>query len=823
MKLSGTLLVLPLLLGIFLQTAGQDEITIHLDIPDQVFTGDHLELGAKNRWGREIGVNNFYVTMDGKAAIPVTGEFHFSRYPDDYWEEAILKMRAGGITILATYVFWMIHEEFEGAFNWEGSNDLRRFVELCASLEMDLIVRIGPFCHGEIRNGALPDWLIAKPLVLRSNDPLYLRYVDRLYQQIGRQLEGLYFKDGGPVIGIQLENEYQHSAAPWGLTYPGQPHDWTAAERDLQVTQAGVGESGAENPYSALGTEHMKVLKELAQRAGMDVPLYTATGWGNAAIIKNQTLPVTAAYPYPTWAPAEPSELYLYTDLQRDPDYAPVSYQPLDYPCFAAELGGGIMNTYERRPMVPPNSLDPMINRFLGSGANGIGYYMYHGGSTPRGQANFFSDVAIGCPMISYDFQAPIGEYGQVRSSFHRLKLLHRFLHSFGEILAPMGVVLPENATELKPADTASVRFSVRKRGESGFLFMNNFQDHLVLPDKHDLQFNLINGSRSVKIPFEGGLSLLSGQSAILPFGIKIGELTLEYATSQMLTRLNHSGSDYYVFYTIPGMKPEFSFLKEGLLRVDSGPDVTISTSNERYLVACPPDREVELTLTTDGGTSVTILNIPMDLALRSYPIRLHAQDHLVFSTALVLQQGSRLELISSSETEMNLSFYPTVDHVLQSEMGHLTRIDAGSSLFTAFRIQVPGYGDEPRIREIQHNKFALSIPSGIPAHVNDVFLQVNYTGDTGMGFLGGELVADHFYNGSPWLIGLKRFIPDAGQEEMVLYFRPLYREAPFLSDLESAGLQFSEDKDFGFRLKEIKFLPEYKLHITFSESDGMF
>lgn len=75
---------------------------------------------------------------------------------------------------------------------------------------MNVIVRIGPFGHGEIRNGALPDWLFAKPLEVRSNDENYLFYAKRLYEEIAKQLEGLYYKDGGPIIGTQIENEHQH-------------------------------------------------------------------------------------------------------------------------------------------------------------------------------------------------------------------------------------------------------------------------------------------------------------------------------------------------------------------------------------------------------------------------------------------------------------------------------------------------------------------------------------------------------------------------------------------------------------------------------------
>ena len=401
----------------------------------------NLDIGGQNFNGETIGINNHYLTMEENPTIPVTGEFHFSRYPNGHWNEAIKKIKAGGINVIATYVFWNMHEEHEGIFNWEGDNNLRKFVELCAANKVKVILRIGPFSHGEVRNGGLPDWLLGKMLTIRSNDPEYLKYVDRLYHQIGIQVKGLLFKDGGPIFAIQLENEYQHSASPWGLTYPGQPFDFTAAERDRQLTHEGVSTSKEENPYAELGNQHMSVLKSLAQKNGLVVPVYTATGWGNAAVIKNETLPVQAAYPYPGWAPAEPSNFYLYKDLHKNPDYAPVRYDPEDYPYIAAEIGGGIEGTYTRRPVVPAKSLDALINRFLGSGANGIGYYMYHGGITPKGDDFFFSDEAYGYPKMEYDFQAPLSAYGKPRESFYRLKALHYFIHSFGEVLAPM--VLP--------------------------------------------------------------------------------------------------------------------------------------------------------------------------------------------------------------------------------------------------------------------------------------------------------------------------------------------------------------------------------------------
>jgi hypothetical protein len=122
-------------------------------------------------------------------------------------------------------------------------------------------VRVGPFAHGECRNGGLPDWLYGRPFALRSNDAGYLRYVQRLYGEIGRQLRGQFYQDGGPIIAVQLENEYMHASAPWEVV---------ARQSHERVT------SGAD------GTEHMRVLKELARQADLNAPFYTSTGWGGA-------------------------------------------------------------------------------------------------------------------------------------------------------------------------------------------------------------------------------------------------------------------------------------------------------------------------------------------------------------------------------------------------------------------------------------------------------------------------------------------------------------------------------------------------------------
>jgi hypothetical protein len=718
----------------------------------------HLELGGSNPQGDTIAVNSYYASLNNKPWIPVAGEFHFSRYPEQYWEDAILKMKAGGINVIATYVFWNMHEAKEGVFNWEGNKNLKHFIELCKANHIYVIVRVGPFCHGEIRSGGLPDWLMGKPLSIRSNDPLYLSYVEKLYNEIGLQTKGFFFKDNGPIIGIQIENEYQHSAAPWGLTYPGQPYDFTAAERDLAVTQQGVGIADSRNPYADFGNDHMKILKALAVKAGLQAPLYTATGWGNAAIIPNGSIPVTAAYAYPFWTEKKDlSPFFLYADLHKHPDYSPVRYTPEDYPAFAAELGSGIMSVYNRRPIAEHKSFDAMINRCLGSGANGIGYYMYHGGSTKKGE----SDEAYGLPKISYDFQAPIGEFGQVREGFHRLKLLHFFTNTFGELLAPMTTVLPANAGTLTPSNITDLRYAARVNGSRGFLFLNNFQDDTTTLDKNNFSILIKTKEENINVP---GISIKGGENAILPFNLDMQGTHLRYATAQLLTKGTDEKGTYYVFFTPEGMQAEFCFSNT---IITNNKQLKITKANNTVLVK-PTVSELEFTV-----GKIRILLLPKVKALQSYQVMINGHQHLAFSSALILQKNNgSLSFISDSIPDFDVSIYPALKHL---------------GLYTVKSFHLPRMNLQTSIKMTGAKKMEVKLPRILDNGLYDVILTIDYTGDTGMGFIDGELVADEFYKGIPWQIGLRKFLPLKKDDAMDFYFRPLFKDATYLADLNKS------------------------------------
>ena len=172
--------------------------------------------------GGSISVNSYYMELNESPFIPIMGEIHYTRIPNEQWEEQILKVKSGGVNVICTYVSGIFTRK-QKVFLIGTVIRISEIYLSCQKHNMKTLVRIGPFCHGEIRNGGMPDWLYGRPFLIRTNDREYLKYVDRLYAAIASQLEGFFYKDGGCIIGIQLENELQHSAAPWTIRYPDQP------------------------------------------------------------------------------------------------------------------------------------------------------------------------------------------------------------------------------------------------------------------------------------------------------------------------------------------------------------------------------------------------------------------------------------------------------------------------------------------------------------------------------------------------------------------------------------------------------------------------
>ena len=642
------------------------------EFKDEPLLINHLNMGGKNPKGEEINVTSRYFTRNGKPWIGVMGEFHFSRYSRENWHRELAKMKAGGITIVSTYLFWIYHEEIEGKMDFGGDNDIRAFIEECKDVGLDVVIRIGPWAHGECRNGAFPDWLLKKDYKLRDNNEEYLAVVKKWYQSIYNEVKGLFYKDGGNIIAVQIENEFVDNA------------------------------------------EHLAKLKEIAVECGFIAPIYTVTGWNSASGAKipvDEVVPVFGGYCEAPWENhmnrLSPSPHYFFNRMRNDSaigtdliaktqsDGWQLPYER--YPFATCELGGGIEVTHHRRPIIKPMDIYAVSLVKLGDGNNLVGYYMYHGGTNKIGELSTFNETkATGYPndypILSYDFQAPLSEYGEVREQYGLLNMLHMFVNDFGEEFAPMIAV--DSGNTVAADDTNSLRYGMRTNGKSGFVFVNHYQRLTELADIE----NAVISAGNVEFP---PIDVKGEVSFFMPFNMKMGDSVLEYATAQPLCKCD----DTYFFAEIPNIKAEYKFSK------GSANIVTVPFENAKYM------RKLNGTVYIGGGCNLYEEN---------------GQIHSVEDGEYICQKwnGSEFETlkIGQSAKQSNVEITGVENAPFEPKYKEELCI-GGERELTWKKINVDGgYG----------------------------FAEIDYVGDVAQIYADGELVADDYYYGKTWRVPCK-------------------------------------------------------------------
>ncbi len=502
-------------------------------------------------FGRPVTWDSQSLIIDGHRVCPVMGEIHYSRVPANEWAQEIRKMKEGGVTIIATYVFWSHIEEQEGIFRWDGQRSLRHFLQVCKQEDMPVVLRLGPFCHGEVRNGGIPDWVFTKGCRLREQNPVFLDLAEKLYRQIFTQVQGLQWKDGGPVIAAQFDNEYR-----------------------------GRG-------------EYLMALKKIALAVGFDLPFYTRTGWPElrTPVPYGEMLPLYGDYADGFWDKevtegcgnyykafnfkAFRSSTAIGTDLLGKQE-ATLNKGDDQYPYFTCELGGGMATAYHRRPFVYPEDAYSMALVKLGSGSNLLGYYMYHGGTNPEGVLHTLNEVQTSpgtanndLPVMTYDFQAPLGEYGQTYPQYYMLRPLHLFMYDWGEQLAPMVATFP-SPQDIRKGDDSQLRWAFRSAGESGFVFVNNYERFAALSAKRDVVLEACG----VKFP---KMIVPSGMMAIFPVNID----GIRYATAQLVAK--REGKIYMM--QIPGISTTIALQNGKMLKNIKPKGTGVPIYNNMYLL----------------------------------------------------------------------------------------------------------------------------------------------------------------------------------------------------------------------------------------------
>jgi hypothetical protein len=682
-------------------------------------------------------------------------EFHYARYPRAEWRDALLKMKACGINVVASYVFWIHHEEVRGEYDWGGQRSLRDFLQLCHELNLCAFVRMGPWCHGEARNGGFPDWLqrpdmkappqiaaagggqgsmgalqLVSPNKLRTADPDFLKLTEPFYRQIATQMQGLLWKDGGPVIAVQFDNE----------------------SNDL--------------PY-------LLALKRIARELGVDVPFYCMTGWGQS-LPMNELIPLFGGYADGFWTDDHLGfrDAFTFSPIRSHVDQRNLKLRR--FPYLSCEVGGGMASSYDQRIHITPRDTAALALVKLGSGNNLPGYYVFQGGINPDGKLSTMNESKASgypndLPVKDYDFTAPLGACGQVREQYHWLRQQHLFLRDFGAALAHMPAYFPERQpSSLDDVDT--VRWSVRSDGQRGFIFFNNHQRFIQMPEKRGVQFALNFDSGTQLVPRDP-INLPSGAFGFWPVNSDCGGVALDYATAQPLCCLDVEGQRWFFFSAIEGIAPEFAFAGEPPRR-------------------CTPGDQIAFRRTGRTGWKVNFVVLTPEGGRQLWKLPLAERDHVVLSPNALLpdtEQQLRIETLGDEQVRFAV-FPPLPDIRLQpaevkaTKRGVFTEYRRPRQAAPKDRVEATLVGTATSCATNAPNAmdesawanaavWRVAIPESWKRRAT--LLRIHFIGDVARLYAGGKLVADKFYNGQPFDIALWR-IPAHQLDQLEIRVMPL-------------------------------------------------
>ncbi len=779
---------------LFLQVKAQvvEEHTVVLGADPSYIENQHFKQGTNiNPKGEKLDLNNYFLRKAGKPILPIMGEFHYSRYPRAEWEQSLLQMKAAGIQIISLYCFWNHHEEEEGKFRFDDNRDVRYFLELCGKHGLSAMVRIGPWAHGEARNGGFPDWYVKKKLKngtdRSSTNGSIQPEVATWYAELAKQFKGLYYKDGGPVIGLQVDNEV----------------------RSTSVQSAGY--------------QYMAALKALAVKDGMDVPYYVVTGWPGPIVPEDEVMPVWGGYADAPWTqntkelPA--NNQYAFVSDRRDKTIGndlikyggEAAATPMyHHPFLTVETGSGIQITYLRRPVLNTADIMGLLYTRLGTGANMLGYYVFHGTQHPlswnKDMSTQESKTSIypypnDYPLISYDFEAPLTEWGYTRDYYHDLKLLHQFVLGYEEKLAPMFSTIPAD-NPAKPDDMEKLRYSVRNKGNSGFVFFNNYVRHYQPAGHNNVAFTIKTPTETVRIPEKGGINISSGTYGLMPFNADAGGVLIKYATVQPSAVLDN---DAYFYYPIGDIKPEFKLDNGNIKSISFLGGKVVKEGSATFLTDIVPGKSCIAYIVTKQQKNVKLIILTKDEAKYSYIFDIKGVKTLVLTNKQAFYDEVKDSLTIRSIDNPAFSFYayPAIrirsDHIKAAAATGLFKKydvdlktaapvtipfqqlsnDARFNKYTTSLTETPlkpAYGVN-YIDTLPYKAYELKLPNRLPPNVYDLLVSFNYHGNTAAIYADGKIIADDYYSGQTMPFSLKRNADKLGKSKFILQISPLVNE----------------------------------------------
>lgn len=342
------------------------------------------------RKGGTFTVGDKTFLLNGKPFVVKAAELHYPRIPRPYWEHRIKMCKALGMNTVCLYVFWNIHEQQEGKFDFTGNNDVAEFCRLAQRNGLYVIVRPGPYVCAEWEMGGLPWWLLKKKDIrLREPDPYFMERVKLFERKVGEQLASLTIQNGGPIIMVQVENEYG--------SY-GENKAYVSAIRDI-VRQSGFDKVTLFQCDWASNFE----------KNGLDDLVWTMN-FGTGADIAQQ--------------------------FRRLGELRP------NAPQMCSEFWSGWFDKWgARHETRPAKAMVEGIDEMLSKGIS-FSLYMTHGG-TSFGHWAGANSPGFAPDVTSYDYDAPINEYGQATPKYWELRHTMEKYNDGGKLPAPPKAPMP--------------------------------------------------------------------------------------------------------------------------------------------------------------------------------------------------------------------------------------------------------------------------------------------------------------------------------------------------------------------------------------------
>jgi len=289
------------------------------------------------------------------------------------------------------------------------------------------------------------------------------------------------------------------------------------------------------------------------------------------------------------------------------------------------------------------------------------------------------------------------------------------------------------------------------------------------------------------------------------------------YATAQPLAVLDGGDVRRHTFVAVEGIAPEFAFDAATIGTIWAGDCEVRSDQDVRY-VRCVPDRISTFQVEKDGRI-LEFAVFPKPFALRAWRIETDAGEHLVFSDGAVLPRDGVVEVHSTGSNVAELSVYPRLSRQPRLRIGEIHAANPVHPSLSAFTVQVPKapLGEDVHVQRVGRDRLTLDVESlPLSGTLDDVYLDIDYVGDTGMAFVDGRLVDDHFYYGPSWKIGLKRFEAELERKGMYFFFRPMPDHPPYLADLPAEAVPQFDEGEPRVRIGPVRVVPEYKAVLAF-------